>query len=127
MIESKRNLSKGFTLIEIMIVVIIVGILAAIAYPSYIEFVKRGHETEAKGQIMEFASALEAHRAKNFSYDGASVAALAPTLNTNEHYTANLTLSNGNQSFNITATPSSPLMSGMPTLSLDSTGASSWE
>lgn len=127
MIESKRNLSKGFTLIEIMIVVVIVGILAAIAYPSYIEFVKRGHQTEAQGQIMELASALEAHRAKNFSYDGASVAGLAPSLDNNEHYNPTLTLSNNNQSYSISATPSSSLMSGMPTLTLDSTGVSSWE
>ncbi|EZQ18921.1 secretion protein [Halopseudomonas bauzanensis] len=117
--------SRGFTLIEIMIVVIIVGILASIAYPSYLDHVRRGHQTEAQGQIMEFASALEAHRAKNFSYSGASVSALAPALNNNDHYTPNLALSNSDQSYTITATPSSSLMSGMPELKLLSDG--SWE
>lgn len=119
--------SRGFTLIEIMIVVIIVGILASIAYPSYLDHVRRGHQTEAQGQIMEFASALEAHRAKNFSYSGASVSALAPALNHNDHYTPDLALSNNDQSYTITATPSSSLMSGMPILTLNSAGVASWD
>lgn len=122
-----RKSNQGFTLIELMIAVAIIGILAAIAYPSYRDFVRRGHQTEAQGQIMEFAAALEAHKAKNFSYSGASVSALAPTLNSNPHYSTNLALSNGNQGFTITASPSSALMSGMPTLTLDSTGSASWD
>lgn len=119
--------SRGFTLIEIMIVVIIVGILASIAYPSYLDHVRRGHQTEAQGQIMELASALEAHRAKNFTYSGASVSALAPALNSNEHYNTALALSNGNQAYTITATPASSLMSSMPPLTLNNTGVASWE
>lgn len=118
---------KGFTLIEIMIVVVILGILAAIAYPSYTEHVRRGHQTEAQGQIMEFSSALEAHRAKNFSYSGAALVSLAPALNSNLHYTTVLTLGNGNQSYTITATPSSSAMSGMPVLTLNSNGEASWD
>src|SRR5690606_3530943 len=101
MIEFKARFNKGFTLIEIMIVVIILGIIASIAYPSYVEHVRRGHETEAKGQIMEFASALEAHRAKNFTYNGASISVLAPALDTNNHYSPNLALSNNDQSYTI--------------------------
>lgn len=117
----------GFSLIELMIVVVIVGILAAIAYPSYTRYIQRSNEAEAQGQIMNFASAMEAHRAKNFSYNGASVSALAPALDTNEHYSANVVLGNNNQSYTITAAPSSSLMSGMPTLTLDSAGVASWD
>src|SRR5690554_1317760 len=116
-----------FTLIELMIVVVIVAILAAIAYPSYTRYVQRTHESAAQGQIMELASELEAHRAKNFSYAGASISALAPILNANEHYNSVLTLSNDNQSFTITATPASSLMSGMPMLTLSSSGDASWD
>lgn len=122
-----RSQSRGFTLIEIMITVVIVGILAAIAYPSYLDQVRRGHQTEVQGQIMEFAAALEAHRAKNFSYAGASISALAPALNNNEHYNASLTPANPSQSYTITATPRSSLMSGMPTLTLSSAGVASWD
>src|SRR5690606_16195156 len=107
--------------------VIIVGILAAIALPSYREFIRRGHETEAQGQIMELAASLEAYKAKNFSYGGANISTLAPILVANPHYNANVVLSNGNQSFSITATPSSALMSGMPALTLDSAGNASWD
>jgi len=124
--SSPKN-NRGFTLIEVMIAVVIIGILAAIAYPSYLDFLRRGHETEAQGQMMELASALEAHRAKNFSYSGASISTLAPQLNSNEHYTSNLTLSNSDQSFTVTATPSSSFMSGMPVLTLDSSGEASWD
>lgn len=76
---------------------------------------------------MELAASLEAYKAKNFSYDGASLSTLAPTLDANPHYSANVSLGNGNQSFSITATPSSALMSGMPTLTLDSAGNASWD
>lgn len=128
MIEMRsRTSNAGFTLLEIMIAVIIIAILSAIAYPSYRDYVRSGHETEAQGQILELASALEAHRAKNFSYQGAGIGALAPRLNANRHYASRLVLSNGNQSFTITATPSSSLMTGMPVLTLDSAGTASWE
>ena len=122
-----QRFSKGFTLIEIMIVVIIVGILASIAYPSYLDHVRRGHQTEAQGQVMELAAALEAHRAKNFTYSGASISALAPALSNNEHYNTVLTPGGNNQSYTITAAPSSSLMSGMPILTLNSAGVASWD
>lgn len=117
----------GFTLIEILIVVVVVGILSAIAYPSYISHVQRSLESEAQGQIVALAGALEAYRAKNFSYANASITNLAPQLDENEHYTSSLTLSNNNQSYTITATPQGSRMSGMPTLTYNSAGEASWD
>lgn len=118
--------SRGFTLIELMIIVVILGVLSTIAYPSYIDFVKRGHETEAKGQIMDLASELEALRAKSFSYAGGSTA-LSQELDNNKHYSSTVNLGDNNQSYTITATPSSSRMSGMSKLVFSSKTGSNWD
>jgi len=56
--------NSGFTLIEVMVVVAIVGILAAIAYPSYQEHVRRANRAEARGILLEMAQLLERNYTK---------------------------------------------------------------
>ena len=51
--HGRRSASRGFTLIEIMVVVAVVAILAAVAYPSYMESVRRGWRAEARTALMQ--------------------------------------------------------------------------
>ena len=78
--------TKGFTLIELMITVAIVGILAGIAYPSYQDSVRKSRRADAQGALLGFANAMERYFTVNNSYLGAgtpngnSTGAPAPTI-----------------------------------------------
>lgn len=63
-----RQNSRGFTLLELMIVVAIVGIIAAIAFPSYQQSVMRANRTDAKAFLSEVASKQEAFFADRRRY-----------------------------------------------------------
>ena len=115
------NPQKGFSLIELMIVVAIAAILAAVAYPSYTRHVQDTREADAQAKMLELSGALELHRAKNFSYQGATIATLMPSLQNDDFYTYGLALGDNNQSYTITATPKG-MMVGRDNLSYSSTG-----
>lgn len=69
----KLKAHNGFTLIEVMIVVAIVGILAAIAYPSYQEQVRKSRRADCAGELTLLANAMERFFTLNGTYVGASV------------------------------------------------------
>ena len=58
----------GLTLIELMVVLLIVGILAAVAVPSYRQYVIRAHRTEAKTALLRLAANQERHYLQNNTY-----------------------------------------------------------
>ena len=70
--------NKGFTLIEMMVVVAIVGILASIAFPSYQNVVAKSRRQDAMDVLTGLASALERYKTVNNTYVGASLGGDAP-------------------------------------------------
>ena len=62
--------SKGFTLIELMIAITIVGVLAAFALPSYSNYIRTAARADAESQMLRIAGDLARWRSKNLSYTG---------------------------------------------------------
>ena len=89
------RLQRGFTLIELMIVVMVIAILAAIAIPNYLEQSKKGRRADAVRAMGEYQLGLERWRAENPCYGESGVGGCPtftesgtyPTAPTSEFYT----------------------------------------
>lgn len=79
-VNPRKN--RGFTLIELMIVVVIIGILAAIAFPSYNSYVARARRADARAQLLQIAQYMQRFYSANDSYStnraGANVLTVMP-------------------------------------------------
>jgi len=65
------QLASGFTLVELMVVVLVVSILTAIAVPSYSTYVRKSRRTEVKSMLLDLASREERYMATNGAYSSA--------------------------------------------------------
>ncbi|WP_162570680.1 type IV pilin protein [Variovorax sp. SRS16] len=78
----RRLRTSGFTLIEVMITIAIVAILASIAVPSYIDYIRRGQIQEAFGFLSDFRTKMEQYYQDNRNYGTAATACASdPTAN----------------------------------------------
>jgi len=71
-VRKRKDTQGGFTLIELMIVVVVIAILAAIAIPNYTNYVRQSHRADAQSEMLRLAQALERCFTRHRSYEGAS-------------------------------------------------------
>lgn len=103
--------AKGFTLLELMIVVAIIGIITAVAYPSYQSYVQDTRRASAQADLLELGQWMERRMTVNGTYQTASAAmpalpfASSPKNDANDVFYT-LTVAGTATQYTLTATPS---------------------
>jgi type IV pilus assembly protein PilE len=86
----KTKSSRGFTLVELMIVIMIVAILAAIAYPAFNRYAFRARRAEGKDMLMQAATAEERYFTNFNTYINVPATLNLPATSLNQYYTLNI-------------------------------------
>lgn len=105
-----NKIQQGFTLIELMIVVAIIGILAAVAIPSYQDYTARAQVTEAVSLTSSFKTGLAEYYADRGSYP-ANLTAIGST--TSGRYVASIVLSSTGSTVSVAATMAASVNPGI--------------
>jgi type IV pilus assembly protein PilE len=104
------NKQKGFTLIELMVVIVIIGILIKVAVPQYYTFIQKSNRSSAKTALLNLAAQEEKYYSINNSYTSLTTLGISTTapLTGTATYTIAVTIPNPQTnppSFSATATP----------------------
>lgn len=126
---------RGFTLIELMIVIAIVAIVASLGYPAYTESTKKARRADAKSALLSFSQSMERHFTVNNTYLGAGAGGAdtgapaifpteAPLDGSAKYY--DLTINAATlTTYTLRATPKNA-QAGDGNLEIDNTGAKRW-
>jgi type IV pilus assembly protein PilE len=124
---SRPRRQRGFTLIELMITIVIIGILASIALPTYQNSVRKSHRGAAQAEMLDIANRQQQYLLANRSYtDTLSNLGYSVPSDVAARYTCTVSApsTSGLPTFTISCAPTSlQSASGFSTLTLDSTGA----
>ncbi len=98
---------KGFSLLELMIVVAIIGILASISYPSYRDYVMRARRADGKSALLDVAQRVERFYSENNTYTGAGAGLSLPQDSGEGFYSIAISVPNPltGSGYLLTATP----------------------
>jgi len=106
-----RHKQQGFTLVEIMVVLVIMSILVMVAYPAYQGQVKKSRRADTQASLLSLSNALERYFTANNTFDGAVLGnggiypAESPIDGATKYYNLGLTLSADKLTYTISAVP----------------------
>jgi type IV pilus assembly protein PilE len=105
-LKTKIKAYQGFTLIELMITVAIIGILTSLAYPSYLDQVRKTRRANAQSDLVELASYMERYYTQNYKYIGAALPfEESPKQGSTKYYALSVVSTSTPAGYTITATP----------------------